>query len=175
VSWRRKSRPLFTSTVVHQHETAVNLRRVGYATRNQELQRGVDIVVATPGRLLDLLGQGSLHLRDVNLLVLDEVDRMPRHGFLPDVAQDHRSLSRTAANAGCSRRLFPRRSARSLAPGCAHPRRLKSARIVLPPRRSPACLVTPGRDQPEVSTPCGMLQARISTVCSSSRAPTRRA
>ena len=65
--------------------TAVIFGGVGYGEQKQQLQRGVDIVVATPGRLLDLLGQGSLHLRDVNLLVLDEVDRMLDMGFLPDV------------------------------------------------------------------------------------------
>ena len=66
-------------------KTAVIFGGVGYGNQKQELQRGVDIVVATPGRLLDLLGQGSLHLNDVNLLVLDEVDRMLDMGFLPDV------------------------------------------------------------------------------------------
>jgi ATP-dependent RNA helicase RhlE len=66
-------------------KTAVIFGGVGYGEQKQELQRGVDIVVATPGRLLDLLGQGTLHLRDVGLLVLDEVDRMLDMGFLPDV------------------------------------------------------------------------------------------
>ncbi|TLU87971.1 MAG: DEAD/DEAH box helicase [Chlorobium sp.] len=49
------------------------------------LIRGVDIVIATPGRLLDLLNQGFLHLRDVELLVLDEADRMLDMGFIHDV------------------------------------------------------------------------------------------
>ena len=66
-------------------KTAVVFGGVGYGNQKQELQRGVDILVATPGRLLDLLRQGSLHLRDVQLLVLDEVDRMLDMGFLPDV------------------------------------------------------------------------------------------
>ncbi|MGI8432735.1 MAG: DEAD/DEAH box helicase, partial [Chthoniobacterales bacterium] len=46
---------------------------------------GTDIVCATPGRLLDLLEQGAMNFRDVNILVLDEVDRMLDMGFLPDV------------------------------------------------------------------------------------------
>ncbi len=58
---------------------------VGYGQQKQDLQRGTDVVVATPGRLLDLLGQGTLHLRDVSVLVLDEADRMLDMGFLPDV------------------------------------------------------------------------------------------
>ncbi len=45
----------------------------------------MDVVIATPGRLLDHLEQGTLHFRDVNILVLDEVDRMLDMGFLPDV------------------------------------------------------------------------------------------
>ena len=49
------------------------------------LRNGVDIVVATPGRLLDLIGQGFLTLRDVEIFVLDEADRMLDMGFIHDV------------------------------------------------------------------------------------------
>src|SRR3954464_14661327 len=58
---------------------------VGYGKQKQELKEGVDVVIATPGRLLDHLEQKTLHFRDVNVLVLDEVDRMLDMGFLPDV------------------------------------------------------------------------------------------
>jgi ATP-dependent RNA helicase RhlE len=65
--------------------TAVIFGGVGYGKQRQDLAAGVDIVVATPGRLLDLMRQNTLHLRDVSFLVLDEVDRMLDMGFLPDV------------------------------------------------------------------------------------------
>ena len=58
---------------------------VGYGKQREEAARGMDIVCATPGRLLDLLEQGSINMRNVNILVLDEVDRMLDMGFLPDV------------------------------------------------------------------------------------------
>jgi ATP-dependent helicase YprA (DUF1998 family) len=58
---------------------------VGYERQRKGLQQGVDVVVATPGRLLDFMQDGTADLRDVEVLVLDEVDRMLDMGFLPDV------------------------------------------------------------------------------------------
>ncbi len=50
-----------------------------------ELARGVDVLVATPGRLLDLMGEGRVRLAAVEIVVLDEADRMLDMGFIPDV------------------------------------------------------------------------------------------
>jgi superfamily II DNA/RNA helicase len=58
---------------------------VGYGKQREDLRRGVDILAATPGRLLDLLEDGTTRLDDIEILVLDEVDRMLDMGFLPDV------------------------------------------------------------------------------------------
>ncbi|MEO6317867.1 MAG: DEAD/DEAH box helicase, partial [Acidimicrobiales bacterium] len=57
----------------------------GMERQMKALGRGVEIVVATPGRLKDLLERGSLRLDDVNLVVVDEADRMADMGFLPEV------------------------------------------------------------------------------------------
>jgi len=51
----------------------------------KSLNRGVDILVATPGRLLDLMQQGFIHLNAVEVFILDEVDRMLGMGFIPDI------------------------------------------------------------------------------------------
>jgi ATP-dependent RNA helicase RhlE len=58
---------------------------VGYGRQNDELKAGTDIVVATPGRMLDHLEQGTVRFDKVEFLVLDEADRMLDMGFLPDV------------------------------------------------------------------------------------------
>ncbi len=58
---------------------------VGQKAQTDALNRGVDILVATPGRLLDLMGQGFISLRDLEIFVLDEADRMLDMGFIHDV------------------------------------------------------------------------------------------
>ncbi len=58
---------------------------VGQGPQVQALQRGVDILVATPGRLIDLMNQGYVSLKDIGIFVLDEADRMLDMGFIHDV------------------------------------------------------------------------------------------
>jgi ATP-dependent RNA helicase RhlE len=58
---------------------------VGFGGQIAAFARGTEIIVATPGRLMDLMGQGAARLDDVSLLVLDEADRMLDMGFLPAV------------------------------------------------------------------------------------------
>ncbi|MDB9741664.1 DEAD/DEAH box helicase [Akkermansiaceae bacterium] len=57
---------------------------VGYGTQTEQL-KDADIVVATPGRLIDHYYKGTLRFRDIKILILDEVDRMLDMGFLPTV------------------------------------------------------------------------------------------
>ena len=49
------------------------------------LERGADVLIATPGRLLDVFDRGRLLLNDIRILVIDEADRMLDMGFIPDV------------------------------------------------------------------------------------------
>jgi ATP-dependent RNA helicase RhlE len=58
---------------------------VGQNPQVAALMRGLDVLVATPGRLLDLMNQGHVDLRQVEILVLDEADRMLDMGFVRDV------------------------------------------------------------------------------------------
>lgn len=58
---------------------------VGYGKQREQLARGMDVIVATPGRLLDMMGEGDVKLGQLEVLILDEVDRMLDMGFLPDV------------------------------------------------------------------------------------------
>jgi ATP-dependent RNA helicase RhlE len=78
-------------TAIRDYARFTNLRTVvvfggtGYGRQDQSLRQGADIVVATPGRLLDQINRGMLRLNQIESLVLDEADRMLDMGFLPDV------------------------------------------------------------------------------------------
>jgi superfamily II DNA/RNA helicase len=68
---------------------------VRYEPQKRELRKGVDVLVATPGRLEDLMEQGVIDLSDAAIVAVDEADRMADMGFLPSV---RRILDRTAEN-----------------------------------------------------------------------------
>jgi ATP-dependent RNA helicase RhlE len=67
---------------------------VGMEAQKQALRAGMDVLVATPGRLLDLAGQGLLDLKGLEVFVLDEADRMLDMGFIHDVRKVIRLLPR---------------------------------------------------------------------------------
>ena len=67
---------------------------VNQGPQTSKLQKGVDILIATPGRLLDLMNQGYISLSDVEIFVLDEADRMLDMGFIHDVKRIIAALPR---------------------------------------------------------------------------------
>ncbi len=67
---------------------------VGMHPQTASLKRGCDIVVATPGRLLDHLSRGALNFKNLEVLVFDEADRMLDMGFLPDIHRILKQLPR---------------------------------------------------------------------------------
>ncbi len=94
---------------------------VGMGAQLQALRAGADIVVACPGRLLDHLQQGTINLAHVEVLVLDEADRMFDMGFLPDVRRIVRADAGAApdpALLGHHARRHPQPGARGITRPC---------------------------------------------------------
>ncbi len=81
-----------------QIKSAVIFGGVGQSPQVKTLQNGVDILVATPGRLLDLIQQRYLTLQKIEVFVLDEADRMLDMGFLPDIRRVLQMLPKSRQN-----------------------------------------------------------------------------
>jgi superfamily II DNA/RNA helicase len=69
----------------HKLSMALLIGGVSMTDQMAALEKGVDVLIATPGRLMDLFGRGKIMLNGCSLLVIDEADRMLDMGFLPDV------------------------------------------------------------------------------------------
>jgi superfamily II DNA/RNA helicase len=69
----------------HKLNQALLIGGEGFVDQERKLDRGVDVLIATPGRLLDLYERGKIILTDTKILVIDEADRMLDMGFIPDV------------------------------------------------------------------------------------------
>jgi superfamily II DNA/RNA helicase len=79
----------------HRLSMALLIGGESFADQERRLDRGVDVLIATPGRLLDLYERGKIMLSDAHLLVIDEADRMLDMGFIPDVERIVRLLPQT--------------------------------------------------------------------------------
>jgi superfamily II DNA/RNA helicase len=71
----------------HKLSMALLIGGVSMGDQVKALEKGVDVLIATPGRLMDLFGRGNILLTGCNLLVIDEADRMLDMGFIPDIEQ----------------------------------------------------------------------------------------
>jgi superfamily II DNA/RNA helicase len=69
----------------HNLTVALLIGGVSYEDQDRKLDRGADVVIATPGRLLDHFSRGKLLLNGIEILVIDEADRMLDMGFIPDI------------------------------------------------------------------------------------------
>ena len=69
----------------HRLNTALLVGGESMSDQKQKLERGVDVLIATPGRLMDLFERGNILLSDIKILVIDECDRMLDMGFIPDI------------------------------------------------------------------------------------------
>src|SRR5881394_849527 len=69
----------------HRLSTALLIGGESFGDQQRKLDRGVDVLIATPGRLIDLFERGKILMSDVRTLVIDEADRMLDMGFIPDV------------------------------------------------------------------------------------------
>ncbi len=71
----------------HRLSMALLIGGVQMGDQVKALEKGVDVLIATPGRLMDLFGRGKIMLNDCSLLVIDEADRMLDMGFIPDIEE----------------------------------------------------------------------------------------
>jgi superfamily II DNA/RNA helicase len=71
----------------HKLNMALLIGGTNMADQIKKLEKGVDVLIATPGRLMDLFGRGKIMLNGCNLLVIDEADRMLDMGFIPDIEE----------------------------------------------------------------------------------------
>src|SRR5437868_4551821 len=79
----------------HRLSTALLIGGESFADQERKLDRGVDVLIATPGRMIDLFERGKILLSDVRILVIDEADRMLDMGFIPDVERIVSMLPKT--------------------------------------------------------------------------------
>src|SRR5687768_5283016 len=71
----------------HKLNMALLIGGTNMGDQIKKLEKGVDVLIATPGRLMDLFGRGKILLTGCNLLVIDEADRMLDMGFIPDIEE----------------------------------------------------------------------------------------
>ena len=122
----------------HKLDQALLIGGESFADQERKLDRGVDVLIATPGRLLDLYERGKILLSDVKILVIDEADRMLDMGFIPDVERIVSLLSKIRQTLFFSATMPP--EIRRLADAFL----MNPKEVTVAPPASPAALVTQG-------------------------------
>src|SRR5580692_6467862 len=122
----------------HKLEKALLIGGESFTDQERKLDRGVDVLIATPGRLIDLYERGKILLSDVKILVIDEADRMLDMGFIPDVERIVGLLSKIRQTLFFSATMPP--EIRRLADAFL----MNPKEITVTPPTSPAALVTQG-------------------------------
>ena len=79
----------------HKLSMALLIGGVSMGDQTAALEKGVDVLIATPGRLMDLFGRGKIMLNGCSMLVIDEADRMLDMGFIPDIEEICTKLPKT--------------------------------------------------------------------------------
>ena len=130
---RRDSRPRLPH---HDYQRRRLRRRRDGRARSARCSAGVDIIVATPGRLMDHMRQQNADLSGVELLVLDEADRMMDMGFWPDVRRIIAAMPADAPDAAASRPRCRTMSCDRRSRSCASRSACRSVSAARPPRRS---------------------------------------
>ena len=131
--------------------TALLIGGVSFTEQFQKLDRGVDVLIATPGRLLDMVERGKVLMTSVGFLVIDEADRMLDMGFIPDVerivsmiTKKHQTLFFSATMPPEIRRLSSRFLTEpkeiSVSPPASVAVTVEQALVVVPPRDKRAAL-----------------------------------
>lgn len=127
-------------SVVETYGAGLGLRTVciyggvGFGPQADALRRGCDIIVATPGRLLDHMSRGAISFRDLQVLVLDEADRMLDMGFMPDIRRIMAKLPEERQTLMFSA-TFPREIARLAADMQHNPVRIDVGPVATPVER----------------------------------------
>ena len=73
-------------------QMALLIGGVSFTEQDNKLAKGVDVLVATPGRLIDHIERGNVIIKDVKILIIDEADRMLDMGFIPDIMKINKLL-----------------------------------------------------------------------------------
>ena len=110
----------------HKLSMALLIGGVSMGDQMKALEKGVDVLIATPGRLMDLFGRGKILLTGCNLLVIDEADRMLDMGFIPDIEEICTKLPKQRQTLAVLARRCRRRSRSWPTNSCRTPRRSKS-------------------------------------------------